>query len=477
MIALHFGRILLPYFDFFIVSGLINLILGGNSMDWIMNNMPIISLVLGVALLLFLNMKVKLNSVLALIISAILVGLLNGMQLTAIIDTIKAGLGSTLGSLALIIGFGAVLGKLMVDSGAAQRIASTLLNKFGVKNVQWALIIVGAIFGISVFYEVAFIILAPLVISIAIEAKVPYMKLGITMVAATTLSHSLFPPQPGPTALVEAYGADMGMVYMLGIVVFIPAVIAAGIILPRLMKNLDRPVPPLLEKPKEFTDDEMPGFATSVIIPLIPAIMISAATIINMFIDEGTFFHDLINFLGSAETSLLLAVLIAVYVFGLRRGRTMNEVMDSFSGAIKGIAMIIFIVGAGGAFKEIILDSGVGDYIAGMMENTVVSPLIMAWFITALIRIATGTGVVSAITAAGIVGPLITTFDVNPVLMVLATAAGSNTITHVNDASFWLFKEYFNLSIKDTFKTWGLLLFTTSIVGLGIVLLLDLLFF
>lgn len=290
MIALHFGRIVLPYFDFFIVSGLINLILGGNSMDWIMNNMPIISLVLGVALLLFLNMKVKLNSVLALIISAILVGLLNGMQLTAIIDTIKAGLGSTLGSLALIIGFGAVLGKLMVDSGAAQRIASTLLNKFGVKNVQWALIIVGAIFGISVFYEVAFIILAPLVISIAIEAKVPYMKLGITMVAATTLSHSLFPPQPGPTALVEAYGADMGMVYMLGIVVFIPAVIAAGIILPRLMKNLDRPVPPLLEKPKEFTDDEMPGFATSVIIPLIPAIMISAATIINMFIDEGTFF-------------------------------------------------------------------------------------------------------------------------------------------------------------------------------------------
>lgn len=152
----------------------------------------------------------------------------------------------------------------------------------------------------------------------------------------------------------------------------------------------------------------------------------------------------------------------------------MNEVMDSFSSTIKGIAMIIFIVGAGGAFKEIILDSGVGDYIAGMMENTSINPLIMAWFITALIRIATGTGVVSAITAAGIVGPLITTFDVSPVLMVLATATGSNTITHVNDASFWLFKEYFNLSIKDTFKTWGVLLFITSNVGLGVVLILDL---
>lgn len=442
-------------------------------MDWILSNMPIISVVLGVALLLFLNMKVKLNSVIALIISAILVGLLNGMTPTSIVATVKAGLGSTLGSLALIIGFGAVLGKLMVDSGAAQRIASTLLKKFGVRNVQWALIVVGAIFGISVFYEVAFIILAPLVISIAIEAKIPYMKLGITMVAATTLSHSLFPPQPGPTALVEAYGADMGMVYMIGIVVFIPAVIAAGIILPKFMRNLDRPVPSLLEKPKEFTDDEMPGFGISLFVPLIPAIMISVATIINMFIKKETMVFEIVNFFGSAEISLLLAVLVAVYVFGIRVGRNMNEVMDAFSGAIKGIAMIIFIVGAGGAFKQIILDSGVGDYIAGMMENTAINPLIMAWFITAIIRIATGTGVVSAITAAGIVGPLIDTFDVSPVLMVLATAAGSNTITHVNDASFWLFKEYFNLSIKDTFKTWGLLLLTTSIVGLGVILILD----
>lgn len=179
-------------------------------MDWIINNMPVISLVLGVALLLFLNMKCKLNSFIALLLSAIFVGILNGMQLTDTLATVKAGFGSTLGSLALIIGFGAILGKLMVDSGAAQRISSTLLDKFGVKKVEWALIIIGAVFGISVFYEVAFMILAPLVISIAKEAKVPYMRLGITMVAATTLSHSLFPPQPGPTALVDAYGADYG---------------------------------------------------------------------------------------------------------------------------------------------------------------------------------------------------------------------------------------------------------------------------
>lgn len=443
-------------------------------MDWITDSLPIISVILGVALLLYLNMKVKLNSVLALLIAAIFVGILNGLTLIDVVASIKGGLGSTLGSLALIIGLGAVLGKLMVDSGAAQRVATTLLNKFGVKNVEWAILIVGAIFGISVFYEVAFIILAPLVISIAIEAKIPYLRLGITMVASATMAHSIFPPQPGPTALVEAYGADMGMVYILGVVVVIPSVLCAGIILPRMLKKLDRPVPTLLEKPKEFSDEEMPGFAISLIVPLIPAIIITAATILNLFIEEGTMLHQIVNFFGSAEISLLLAVLVAIYVFGLRVGRKMHDIMKSFSGAIEGIAMIIFIVGVGGAFKQIILDSGVSDYIAEMMQNTSVSPLIMAWFITALLRIATGTGVVSAITAAGIVGPLIDTFDVNPVLMVLATAAGSNTITHVNDASFWLFKEYFNLSIKETFKTWGLLLFVNSIVGLAVVLILSL---
>ena len=438
-----------------------------------MSYLPILWVALGVVLLLFLNMKLKLNSVLALLISAIFVGVLNGMTLPEVATSLKAGLGGTFGSLALVIGFGAVLGKLMVDSGAAQRVATTLLNKFGVKNVQWAILIVGAIFGISVFYEVAFIILAPLVISIAIEAKTPYLRLGMTMVAAATMAHSIFPPQPGPVALVDAYGADMGMVYILGLVVVIPAVICAGIILPRLLKLPDLPTPPLLKKSKDFTDEEMPSFGLSLIVPLIPAIIITCATILNYFIEEGSTIHQVVNFFGSAEISLMLAVLVAIYVFGLRVGRNMKEIMGSFSGAIEGIAMVVFIVGSGGAFKQIILDAGVGDAIAAMMQNTSISPLIMAWFITALLRVATGTGVVSAITAAGIVGPLIHTFDVSPVLMVLATAAGSNTITHVNDASFWLFKEYFNISIKDTFKTWGLLLLTNSVVGLIVVLILD----
>lgn len=443
-------------------------------LSFLSEHLPLISLVIGVALLLFLNIKLKINSILALIFSAIVVGFINGMKPVAILETIKEGLGSTLGSLALIIGFGAVLGKLMVDSGAAQRIASTLINKFGAKHVQWALIIVGAVFGISVFYEVAFMILAPLVISIAVEAKTSFMKLAITMVAATTLSHSIFPPQAGPTALVDAYNADMGMVYILGIIVFIPSVFMAGIVLPKFMKNMDYPVPPLLKKNKVFSESEMPSFGMSLFIPLIPAILISISTILSLFITEDTLLHETVTFLGSAEISLIIAILTAIVIFGLRKGKNMDDMMKTFESGLKGVATIIFIVGAGGAFKEVILEANVGNYIADIMKDTNISPLIMAWLITALIRIATGQGVVSAITTAGIVGPLIPTFNVSPVLMVLATAVGSNTITHVNDASFWLFKEYFNISIKDTFKTWGVLLLTTSITGLIVVLILDL---
>lgn len=436
--------------------------------------LPLIWVIVGVLLLLFMNIKLKLNGLLSLLIVSILVGVLAGMPLIDVVNSIQNGLGSTLGHLALIIGLGAVLGKFMIDSGAAQRVASTTLNKFGVKNVQWAILIIGLVFGISVFYEVAFIILAPLVIGIAIEAKIPFMKLGITMVAAATMAHSIFPPQPGPTALVSAYNADMGMVYLLGIVVVIPSVICAGIILPKFLGDLNHPIPPLLRKTKEFSDDEMPGFGISLLVPLIPAIIISVSTIIKMWIDEESKTYEIITFVGSAEISLILAVIVGIFAFGLNINKKMPEIMGSFSSAIESIGMIILIVGAGGAFKQIILDTGAGDYIASMMENSSVSPLIMAWVITALLRLATGAGTVSAITAAGIVGPLITTFDVNPALMVLATAAGSNTITHVNDAAFWLFKEYFNLSIKDTFKTWGLLLLTNSVVGLGVVLILSL---
>lgn len=446
-------------------------------MKSIIGALPIIWVAFGIILLLVLNIKFKLNSILALLIAAITVGILEGMPLTKVVATVKTGFGSTLGGLALIVAFGAVLGKFMVESGASQRIAQTILNKVGVKYIQWGILLVGLIFGLSMFYEVAFMILAPLILSIAKEAKISFLRLEMTMVAAATTAHSLFPPQPGPVALVSAFGADIGMVYIIGIFVTIPTIICSGIILPKLLgKRIENISMPALAggDTKKFTDKEMPNFGISLLVPLIPAIIMIAATIIKPIVGEGTMAYELISFLGSAEISMLIAVIVGIFVFGLNLNKNMGQMMDSFADAIKGVATVILIIGAGGAFKQVILDSGVGAYIATLMQGSSFSPLIMAWLITVILRLATGAGTVSAITAAGIVGPLIPVFNVNPALMVLATASASNTITHVNDAAFWLFKETFGLSIKDTFKSWGLLELTNSIVGLIIVLILSL---
>ncbi|MCT1442106.1 gluconate permease GntP [Corynebacterium glucuronolyticum] len=432
--------------------------------------------VLGIALMLVLNMKFKVNAMVSLLIAALTIGFLERMGPAELLETIQTGFGSTLGSLAIIVVFGAVIGKLMVDSGAATRLADTLIEKFGVGKVKVAMVIVGLVFGLAMFYEVAFIILAPLIIAVAVEAKVPFLKIAIPAVAATTTAHSLFPPQPGPVALVDAYGADTGMVYIYALIVAIPTVIITGWVLPRFLGDLDRPVPKLMRPDEDIPADQRPSFALSLFVPLIPAIVMISATITKAFISEDSAAYEWVSFIGSSIPAMAIALIAAIYFFGIKQGRSMEWTMGVFKSAVKGIAMVILIIGAGGALKQVIIDSGVGDYIGSLMTATSISPYIMAWAITVLIRLATGQGVVSAMTAAGIISAALmdpvtgTITAVNPALLVVATAAGSNTLTHVNDASFWLFKGYFDLSVKDTLKTWGLLQLCNSIVGLVVVM-------
>lgn len=439
-------------------------------------NMHIMGVVLGIALMLVLNMKFKVNAMVSLLIAALTIGFLERMGPAELLETIQTGFGSTLGSLAIIVVFGAVIGKLMVDSGAATRLADTLIEKFGVGKVKVAMVIVGLVFGLAMFYEVAFIILAPLIIAVAVEAKVPFLKIAIPAVAATTTAHSLFPPQPGPVALVDAYGADTGMVYIYALIVAIPTVIITGWVLPRFLGYLDRPVPKLMRPDEDIPADQRPSFALSLFVPLIPAIVMISATITKAFISEDSAAYEWVSFIGSSIPAMAIALIAAIYFFGIKQGRSMEWTMGVFKSAVKGIAMVILIIGAGGALKQVIIDSGVGDYIGSLMTATSISPYIMAWAITVLIRLATGQGVVSAMTAAGIISAALmdpvkgTITAVNPALLVVATAAGSNTLTHVNDASFWLFKGYFDLSVKDTLKTWGLLQLCNSIVGLVVVM-------
>lgn len=247
-----------------------------------MDFLHLVWVVLGIGVMLLLNIKWKINAMLALLVAALLIGVLEGFPLMDLLNTIQSGFGSTLGSLAIIVVFGAVIGKLMVDSGAAAQIADTLISKMGVGKVKVAMVIAGTVFGLAMFYEVAFIILAPLIIAVAVEAKVPFMKIAIPAVAATTTAHSLFPPQPGPVALVDAYGADIGMVYILGIVVAIPTVFVTGWILPKLLGNLDYPVPKLLRAEEPVAVEERPSFGISLFVPLIPALLMIGATILNI---------------------------------------------------------------------------------------------------------------------------------------------------------------------------------------------------
>lgn len=438
--------------------------------------LPVVSVIIAIALLLFLTVKVKMHSMVALLLIAVFVAFMEGMDSVTLVKTITKGAGSTLGGVGLIIVLGAALGQLMTDCGASKKIADTIVTHCGVRTLKWGVLAVGVVFGISMFFEVAFMVVVPLVISIAREAKIPYMYLIIPVLAAVAQAHSIFPPQPGPVALVDAFGADSGMVYLLGLVVVIPSIICAGIILPKFLSGLDT-----LEAPKLGIVNEeiagkfrLPSFGICLLIPLVPAIFMISHTVAANFIAQGTPIYTALAFLGSPIISLFVAVLIAMWVFGVRAGRTIAETSDTITSSIKGISTVVMIIAAGGVFKQVIVDAGVGQHIAAAVTGMSISPLILAFFITVIIRWATGQGAVSAITAAGIVAPLIPVFNVDPTLLMLATAAGSNTITMPNDAAFWMMKETFNLSMGQTFKTWGLLELINSVVGLAVVLVLSL---
>lgn len=435
---------------------------------------PVMWVGIAIALLLLLTIKFKLHSFIALLIVAVLVAFAEGMPLTDLVSAISKGAGNTLAGVGLIVILGAALGQLMTDCGASKRVADEILHVCGTKYLKWGLLIIGCVFGTAMFFEVGFIIMIPLVIGIAREAKIPYMYLVIPSLAAIAQAHSLLPPQPGPVALMTSLNADSGLVYIFGIIVLIPSIIAAGIILPRFLKLDDFKMPVLggMDGKQDFSKLRVPGFAISLFIPLLPACLMIGHTIAAALLPAEHPVVYLLSFLGSPIISLFLTVLIALYVFGIRAGRTIAEASDSISAAIKGIAVVVLIIGAGGVFKEVIISAGVGEHIAAAVQGVDINPLILAWIITAVIRWATGQGAVSAITAAGLVAPLLGVYDIEPVYLMLACAAGSNTITMPNDAAFWLMKETFNLSMAQTFKTWGLLELVNSVVGLIVVLIL-----
>lgn len=436
--------------------------------------MPLIIVVLGVALLLALVTVVRLNTVFSLLITSIAVGFAMGMSPVEIAKSVETGASTTMGQLALLLAFGAVLGKFMADGGAAEQITMVLTSVFGKKNLPWAMVLTGFLVGIPLFYNVGFIVLVPFVFMVCASNKLPMLYVAIPLLAALSVTHGYLPPHPGATVIALTYKADIGLTMAYGIVVAIPAIVISGPFFGRTLKGIaTNPPPELFPQPQQKDIRKLPGFGISLFTGLFPIILIALGSFSYLILPEGSFWLTTLRFLGDPVVALMIASLVAMYTMGIRQGKSLKQQSESIEDAIRGITMILFIIAASGVFKQILVDSGVAIYIANLTTDLSLSPLVLAWCIAGIIRLVIGSASVAGLTAAGIMLPIVEASHITPELVVLATGAGSLMFSHVNDPGFWMFKTYFGLSMKDTFRSWTVMETLVSIIGLFGVLALH----
>jgi GntP family gluconate:H+ symporter len=426
---------------------------------------------IGIALIIVLITWGKLHPFLALTVGALTTGLVAGMNTVDTVASFTAGVGSTMGGVGVLIALGAIYGKLLADSGGADRIVDTLVSRATPRSLPWIMGLIGAIIGLPMFFEVGLVLLVPVIILVARRSGVALMKIAIPTLAGLSAMHGLVPPHPGPLAAIDALGANLGLTLAFGVIVAIPAVIIAGpLFAPFAAKWVNVPVPALFESAEDEGDTlrHRPSFAAtlaSILLPVVLMLLKAFADIVAPGSED--LWKVVLDFLGTPVIALLLAVIVGFVVLGRPGGfdrARLNSVVGSSLGPVAGI---LLIVGAGGGFKQVLVDTGIGEVIASFVSGSSVSVLILAWLVAVVIRVATGSATVATITAAGILQPLTETLDAPMVsLLVLAIGAGSVFFSHVNDAGFWLIKEYFGLSIAQTLKSWTVLECLISVVGL-----------
>jgi gluconate transporter len=435
--------------------------------------MSILSVVICIALLVLLTARWNINPFIAFLITAITGGIMLGIPLDKIPESIEKGMGAILGSLTAIICLGAMFGKLIADSGAAQKITSVLIKCCGEKYITWALMLTGLFVGIPLFYNVGFVLLVPLVFAVAYQTKLPAVYLGIPLLAALSVTHGFLPPHPSPTALVPQFKADMGLTLIYGFIIGVPTMMIAGPIFSRFLKNI-RSEPLATFTPEFIADNALPSTAKSFSIALLPVFLLTVASILTPVLANQAQLKPYVTFIGNPMMVMLISLLIASYSLGLARGHKLTSLMQTYTQALKDISVILLIIAGAGALKQIFVDSGVSTEIAAGLKNIPANPLFLGWLIAFIIRICLGSATVAGLTAAGIVAPLVLASpEINPNLMVLAIGAGSLMCSHVNDSGFWMYKEYFNLSLKQTFASWSLMETIVGTVGLVGVLALD----
>ncbi|MCP0887626.1 gluconate:H+ symporter [Ligilactobacillus sp. WILCCON 0076] len=433
--------------------------------------MKLLIVAIAVCLLIFLIVKVKLNTFISLIVTAFLTGLVLGIPVDKLPTVITSGMGDQLGDLAVVFGMGSMIGKLVSDSGGGYRIAHTLIAKFGRKRIQLAVIIASFIVGLALFFEVGLVVLLPIIFVIANELGLPLLTLAIPMAATLNVMHGFIPPHPAPTAIAQIMHADVGKVILFGIIVAIPTVIVSGPIFNHFLHKfypkvyrIQKSIPGL-GNIKKFKLEETPSFASSALTAMMPVILISISTILKYLLPNNET-SKVIQFIGNADVAMLLSLLFALYTMGVSQKKKMVEIGHTLESAITQIAVMLFIIAGGGAFKQVLVNGGVAHYISTLFTNINMSPILAAWLVTAILRVSLGSSTVAALTSAGLVTPLIAQTGVDPVLMVLAVGAGSIFADHVNDAGFWMVKEYFGLSLKETFLSWTTLTSVISVTGL-----------
>lgn len=436
-------------------------------------------LLASIALVVVLIITCKMHASLALLLAAFFVAITTGLDLGSVGDILEKGVGGTLGFLTLIIGFGAVLGKLLEVSGGAQRLASTLVRAIGKQRATIVMALLGLICGIPVFVEVGFVLLVPLVFVVAKEAGISRIKVGIPLATSLMVVHCILPPHPAATAIAGTLGADIGTVIMLGLCVAIPSVLIGGPLYTHFaIRNDEKPQEESLATPEALpTIDEknLPGFGLTLFTILLPLIIMITRTIATKFMPADLMATKIIDIIGNPITALMISVLFAYWSLGLHRKRTLTDLQSITDGSFGPIGGILLIIGAGGAFNQVLTESGVAPALADALSGLPVSPIILAWLIALVLHFAVGSATVAMISAAGIVLPMLSTNpNLSPAILALAIGAGAIGFTHVTDSLFWMVKEYLHMSVPQALRTLTVSTTITSVVALCITLLLSL---
>jgi len=434
--------------------------------------MSILIVIACILLLVVLVTYVKINPFIAFLLVSLLAGYLLQIPIIDLAKAVQKGMGDTLGSLVAVIILGAMLGKLVAQTGAAQQISSYLIKLFGQKNLAWGLMVTGFVIGIPLFYNVGFVLMVPLIFTIANQYKINPIYTGIPMMASMSVAHGFLPPHPSPAALVGQFNANMGTTLLYGTIIAVPAIILAGPVFATRFKNFVVKDSDMF-KLEKMEESQLPSVAASFVAALSPVVLLIVTTIFEFQITKADPLFPIIKFVADPSIVMLFAIIIATFAIGISKTRNMEKVMGIYTDSVKEVGMILLIIAGAGALKEILLVSGVSKEIAMKLQTLPFPPLVLGWLMAAIIRVSVGSATIAGLTAAGMIYPIIETAHIDPNLMVLSIGAGSLMFSHINDSGFWLFKEYFNLSVGETIKTWSTMESIVSFVALIGVLVLE----